>query len=213
MEKKKVKVVVIGAHPDDFEIGAAMRIIYHTKRKDNVVGILCSDGEEGGDREVRIKEAEKAAKFLGIKKLHKLHFSDTKFPDMITVKNRIEKIIEKEKPSVVYTHFSEDTHQDHRKVSLASSIACRKIPTILNYKSPSTILSAFHPHLFHVGSEEEFKKKEKVIKLYKSQIAKYNKLDLRRMKLDSSYYAANLHFSERFYAEPFCANHFILNLD
>jgi LmbE family N-acetylglucosaminyl deacetylase len=213
MSRKKSRVVVIGAHPDDFEIGAGMRIMHHTAKKDRVVGILCSDGEKGGDPKERLKEAEASAKILGLNKIYTLHLPDTKIQDLIALKDLLEKIIEKEKPNFVYTHFSEDTHQDHRVVSQASSIACRKVPVILTYKSPSTINSEFHPHLFHIGSEDDFKKKEAAIMAYKSQIAKYNKLDLRRVKIDACYYAASLRLNGKFFAEPFCANHFILNLD
>ncbi|MGC9310391.1 MAG: PIG-L deacetylase family protein [Candidatus Aenigmatarchaeota archaeon] len=212
MGGKSVKVVVIGAHPDDFEIGAGMRIMHHTRRNDEVIGILCSDGEKGGERAIRLKEAEKSAEMLGLKKLYKLHLPDTRVLDLIILKDHIEKIIEKEKPSIVYTHFSEDTHQDHRTVSQASSIACRKVPTILMYKSPSTISSKFNPHLFHVGTPEDFRKKEEAIKVFRSQMAKYNLLELRRIKIDACYYAARLNLDGKFYAEPFCANHFIINL-
>ncbi|MBN2095313.1 MAG: PIG-L family deacetylase [Candidatus Aenigmarchaeota archaeon] len=213
MEGKVSRVVVIGAHPDDFEIGAGMRIIHHIRKGDYVVGVLCTDGERGGDPQIRLKEAESSAKSLGLAKLHCFHLPDANLLDLIAVKDMLEKIIEMEKPDVVYTHFRKDTHQDHRTVSKASSIACRRVPVILNYKSPSTIVSEFHPHLFHVGNEEDMRKKEETIKLFKSQLAKYNNLDLRRIKIDASYYASTLQLGENFYAEPFFANHFILNFD
>jgi LmbE family N-acetylglucosaminyl deacetylase len=213
MARKNSKVVVIGAHPDDFEIGAGMRIMHHIGKKDCVVGIICSDGEKGGDPTVRLKESKKSAKSLGIKKMYMLHLPDSNISDLMAIKDQIEKIVEKEKPTIVYTHFKEDTHQDHRIVSQATSIACRKIPVILAYKSPSTITSEFQPHLFHVGTERDFRKKEKIVGLYKSQILKKGRFDLRRIRVEASYYAASLHLKENLYAEPFCANHFILNLD
>ncbi|RLI99359.1 MAG: hypothetical protein DRP06_03620 [Candidatus Aenigmatarchaeota archaeon] len=207
----KLKVIAIGAHPDDFEIGAGMRLMHHVKNGDEVIGIICSDGEQGGDGEIRLKEAEYAAKFVGIKELYKLHFPDTRFPNYLTIKDRLEKIIKKENPSIAYIHFKEDQHQDHRVVSLASSIACRKVLTILNYKSPSTINALFNPHLFHIGLKKDFQKKMELLKIYKSQIERNGVLDLRHAEIEAKYHASSIHFPENHYAEPFCANHIILN--
>ena len=210
-KNNNIKVVAIGAHPDDIEFGCAMRILHHVENGDTIIGIICSDGEKGGERETRLKEAENAAKTMGIKKLYNLHFPDTNFPDMTIVKDAIEKIINKEKPSVVYTHFKEDIHQDHSVVAQASAIACRKVPNILTYKSPSTILASFHPHLFHVGSEEDFQKKENILKVHQSQIKKYAGFDLEKLRMESKFYASSINHPG-FYAEPFCANHIVLNL-
>ncbi len=210
-DKDKLTVVAIGAHPDDFEIGVGMRLMHHVKTGDKVIGIICSDGEKSGEREIRIKEAECAAKFIGIKKLYKFHFPDTNFPGLTTVKDYIEKIINKEKPLVVYTHFKEDIHQDHRIVSKASTIACRKVLNIFNYKAPSTIHDLFYPHFFHVGSEEDFSKKRKLLEIYKSQIERSGIVDLKKMKIDLKFYASSIPSLENYYAEPFCANHIVLN--
>ncbi len=212
MKRDNKKVIAIGAHPDDIEIGTAMRLFYHIERQDNVVGIICSDGEKGGKRETRLNEVQHAAKTIGIEELYMLHFPDAHFPDYRNVKDDIEKIISKENPTVVYTHFEEDTHQDHRNVSRASAIACRKVPIILNYKSPSTILTSFFPHLFHVGSEYDFRKKEKILKIYRSQIKKESGPDLEQIEIESRFYASFIRSDKKLYAEPFCANHFILNL-
>ena len=212
MERKgNMKIIAIGAHPDDIEFGCAMRILHHVENGDTVIGIICSDGEKGGEKETRLKEAENAAKTMGIKKLYNLCFPDTNFPDMIIVKDAIEKIINKENPSVVYTHFKEDAHQDHRIVAQASAIACRKVPNILTYKAPSTISASFHPHLFHIGSEEDFQKKEDILKIHQSQIKKYGRFDLEKLRIESKFYASSINHP-KLYAEPFCANHIVLNL-
>jgi len=208
----RLKIVVIGAHPDDFEIGLGMRLMDHVKKGDYVVGIICSDGEKSGKRKIRLKEAECAAKYIGIKKLYKLHFPDTNFPSLTTVKDRLEKIINKEKPSMVYTHFKEDLHQDHRIVSEASAIACRRVPNILNYKSLSTFHNSFYPHFFHIGSEEDFQKKKELLEIYKSQIERNGIVDLNKMKIDLKFYASFIPSFKDSYAEPFCANHVVLNL-
>ncbi|MCX6819601.1 MAG: PIG-L family deacetylase [Candidatus Aenigmarchaeota archaeon] len=211
-----MKVIAIGAHPDDYEIGAGMRLIYHARiRKDDVIGLICSDGEKGGDRDLRIKEAEKAAEVIGLKNIVRLGFPDTRFPDIVSMKDRIEEVIYNEKPMLVYTHFPDDRHQDHRATYEAARIACRKIPSILTFKTPSTNIS-FQPHLFHYGLEDEFKKKYEILQNYKSQLRKDGGIDMKQVEHDLLFYGhfiTNGCYSKPVYAEPFSANHFILNLE
>jgi len=207
------KIVVIGAHPDDYEIGAAMRLIHHAAQSDEVVGVICTDGEMGGEKDTRVKEAQSAADFIGIKRVYSLHYPDTHLLEHFNeLKDDLEKIIAKENPSVVYLHFPHDRHQDHETVSRASAIACRNVPNILLYKTPSTLLPFFQPHIFHAGSESDFLKKKEALERHKSQVSG-GKIDMERIKIDSRfycYYAAN---SPTYpYAEPFCANHIVLNL-
>ncbi len=159
MSKSK-KIVAIGAHPDDNEIGAAMSLTYHAIRGDDVIGIICSDGEQAGDPEVRQKEAQSAADHIGMKKIYMLHHPDTRlYENFVGSKDDIEKIIIREDPSVAYLPFPSDRHQDHRTTNEAAIIACRNVPNILYYKTPSTILTEFHPHIFHIGSKEDYRKK------------------------------------------------------
>lgn len=209
----KKKVVVIGAHPDDYEIGAAMRLMYHSLQDDEVVGVICTDGEKGGERETRLAEARKSAEFIGIKRLHLLHYPDTHLSEHFSnLKDDLEKIILEEKPSVVYLHFPNDRHQDHESASKASSIACRNVPNILFYKTPSTILPAFQPHIFHAGSEGDFLKKNEALHCHKSQV-EGGKIDLERVKADLRFYCYYAYPVPQYpYAEPFCANHIVLNL-
>jgi LmbE family N-acetylglucosaminyl deacetylase len=208
-----MKVVVIGAHPDDYELGAGMRLIHHVRRQDEVTGIICSYGERAGDIETRIREAIKAAEFIGMKDIYILGLPDTRFPDVEVIKDRIEEIILPLDPAVVYSHFPNDRHQDHRAVALATTIACRKVPSILAYRSPSTDFNLFQPHLFHIGLHDDFIKKRELLQIYQSQMEREQGIRLKQMMLDSRFYGSIVdhHSKLPIYAEPFCANHFVLN--
>jgi LmbE family N-acetylglucosaminyl deacetylase len=208
-----MKVVVIGAHPDDYELGAGMRLIHHVRRQDDVIGLICSYGERAGDVETRISEAIKAAEFIGMKGIHILGFPDTRFPDVEIIKDRIEEIILSINPAVVYSHFPNDRHQDHRAVALATTIACRKVPSILAYRSPSTDFNLFQPHLFHIGLHDDFIKKRELLQIYRSQMEREQGVRLKQMMLDSRFYGSVVGRYSKLpiYAEPFCANHFVLN--
>lgn len=207
------KIIVIGAHPDDYEIGAAMRLMHHAAQSDEVIGIICTDGEMGGEKDTRLKEAQCSADFIGIKKLYFLHYPDTRlYEHFNALKDELEKIIFEEKPSVVYLHYPHDRHQDHETASHASTIACRNVPNILFYKTPATTLASFSPHIFHVGSEDDFLKKREALACHKSQIES-GRIDLERVKSDLRFYCFYAYQSPAYsYAEPFSANHIVLNL-
>ena len=208
-----MKVVAIGAHPDDYEIGAAMRLMHHVRMKDYVVGIVCSNGEMAGDEESRIGEAIRAAELIGMKEIYLLGFPDTEFPKVEIIKDGLEEIVSTINPSIVYSHHPDDRHQDHRTVALAASTACRKVPSILSYRGPSTVFTSFQPHLFHVGSLPDFEKKREILQIYRSQMERGHGISLQQVMIDSKFYGTivNRYSSYDIYAEPFCANHFVLN--
>ncbi|MDU7257603.1 MAG: PIG-L deacetylase family protein [Escherichia coli] len=103
-----------------------------------------------------------------------LNFADTRahlqLNDMISA---LEDIIKNQIPSDVeimrvYTMHDADRHQDHLAVYQASMVACRTIPQILGYETPSTWLS-FMPQVFESVKEEYFTVKLAALKKHKSQ--------------------------------------------
>ena len=84
-------------------------------------------------------------------------FPDTRFPacrnDIVAV---IEQACAQIAPHRVYTMCGEDHHQDHRTVHEASIIACRSIPQILCYESPST-LPQFAPQFEDISAQLDLK--------------------------------------------------------
>jgi LmbE family N-acetylglucosaminyl deacetylase len=208
-----VRVLVVGAHPDDYELGAGMRLMHHVSVHDDVVGVICSRGDKTGDASTRITEAVRAAEIIGLKDLYVLPFDDTRLPDVGTIKDRLEEVVAQFNPALVYGHFPEDRHQDHRAVAQATTIACRRIPSILCYQSPSTSMDAFHPHLFHVGSQEEMERKRELIAVFRSQIERADGICLMDVEVNLRFYGSCIsrYSHQPIYAEPFCANHFVLN--
>lgn len=90
--------------------------------------------------------------------LEKASTADTRFPtcrnDIIASIEQVCTLIE---PDRIYTMCGEDHHQDHRTVHEASIIACRHIPQILCYESPST-LPQFAPQVFEdISAQLELK--------------------------------------------------------
>ena len=62
-----MNILIVGAHPDDYELGMAGTIKKHIVEGHNIISIIMSNGEAIGNANERAKEAKKSAKFLGIK--------------------------------------------------------------------------------------------------------------------------------------------------
>jgi len=163
-----MNVLVIGAHPDDLEFGCGGTLIKLRNRGYKISLLVMTYGEEGsGGKEVRKREQEKNAYLLKAK----LYWGNK--PDTNVVLNKelimlIEEMIKRLSPEVIFTHFYNDTHQDHRNVSVATITATRYIRNVLFYEVPTSI--EFSPTVFVNMEEEVLKEKLRLLKGHKSQV-------------------------------------------
>lgn len=166
-QRQQKRVLAIGAHPDDVELGCGGSLAKHHSRGDLLHILTLSRGAAGGDVNVRATEAHEAAKTLGASlefgDLPDAHVSDG--TETITI---IQRAIRELRPTHVYTHSLEDTHQDHRAVHTASMVAARGVPNVYCYQSPSSTVE-FSPNRF-VDITEFIKPKLRAIGAYKSQV-------------------------------------------
>jgi len=162
--------LAISSHPDDIALGCAGSIAKHLKMRDEVYLLFLTRGEEGGASTVRIEETIKSAAVLGVQK-NKIHFAN--LPDTRIFENlrkailEIEKITDKHKPYRVYTPSNKDRHQDHIAAAMATKAACRHVPQILAYETPSS-LSEFSPQAF-IDISQTLSLKAKAVGLHRSQ--------------------------------------------
>lgn len=133
-----MRVLAIGAHPDDIEIGCAGTIKKHTENGDEVVFIIMTGGGASGVVDTRKEEAKNAARILGVKYCVFLDYEDTRVPDSVEAVNKIEEVVKIFSPDRVYIPYHSEIHQDHRNTSLVSLSACRNVRQILMYEGPST---------------------------------------------------------------------------
>ncbi len=144
--KGKKTVLAIGAHPDDVEVGCAGALAKHRAEGDALNILTLSTGGQGGSSVTRKKESQNAAKlqdahlFLG-------NFIDTEISHAFTTIQFIEKIVRQVQPTHVYTHSFHDNHQDHRNAYHATITACREVPNLYCYLSPSSTVD-FKPNIF-----------------------------------------------------------------
>jgi len=111
-----LKVLCLGAHSDDIEIGCGATILEFVRQGADVRWAVFS----GDDR--RAEEAARSARlFLGADARRRLMlhtFRDGYFPaQFAAVKEACEAVATAFQPDLVFTHFREDRHQDHRVLS------------------------------------------------------------------------------------------------
>lgn len=113
-----VRILCLGAHSDDIEIGCGGTVLelIADGRDIEITWVVFSSGK---DRE---REARASAD-LFLDKVHRKevivhHFRDGFFPyDGAQIKEQFEVLKKKISPDVVFTHYRNDRHQDHRTIS------------------------------------------------------------------------------------------------
>lgn len=169
--KRRHAVLVVGAHPDDIELGCGGTVARMADHKHEVHALVMSRGQNGGDAEQRIREAKRGGEFLAVSSIEVLDFPDTKLqsagPDMVV---EIERVIRERRPDVILTHSSHDQHQDHAAVHLATLRAARRHHSILCYESPSATRS-FNPSVF-VDIDDYVDVKVAAVQLHEGQMSK-----------------------------------------
>jgi LmbE family N-acetylglucosaminyl deacetylase len=116
---RKRKIVVTGGHPGDPEYGCGGTIARYADDGHDVVLLYLNDGvPEGKPKDgVRIAEAGKACEILKAKPVFAGQIDGDSVVDRAH-SDAFRKLIEAEKPDVVFTHWPIDNHADHRAVSM-----------------------------------------------------------------------------------------------
>lgn len=116
-------VIVFGAHPDDIEIGMAGTICRLTESGNQVYSCIASIPD---DRALRMREAHEAARILGIKDVIALPIKASQLGYNRYSIGAIDSVIRQFRPHSVFTHWNEDSHQDHVNVTRCIIAATRK---------------------------------------------------------------------------------------
>jgi LmbE family N-acetylglucosaminyl deacetylase len=117
-----MRIIVFGAHPDDMEIGMGGTIAKHVEVGDDLLMVVATVPNH---RELRMEEARAGAEVLGAR----LEILDIP-PDDLGVNRRtireFDRLLGSIDPHLVYTHWDQDSHQDHNAVSRAILAAGRR---------------------------------------------------------------------------------------
>ncbi|MCX7927451.1 MAG: PIG-L family deacetylase [Candidatus Omnitrophica bacterium] len=170
-----MNILAIGPHPDDIEFGCGGTLIKYVQAGHQVYLLVLTDGAFGGDAHIRKQEQEDAAEFLGAKELFWGEFRDTELTCNRQVILKIDEVIHKVNPDVVFVNFWADVHQDHRAAAQAAISASRYIKEVLFFEVPTT--QHFEPDVF-VDIGDVLSKKLELLQKHASQVHRTKVADL-----------------------------------
>jgi LmbE family N-acetylglucosaminyl deacetylase len=156
-------VLCLGAHPDDIEIGCGGTVLHLLSTRANTTVdwvVFTSSG-------ARAEEARRAAQaFLqdaATSRVTVLDFEDGFLPSRWEeVKRRFEQIKSDRDPSLIFTHFENDRHQDHRVVNELTWNTFRN-HTILEYEIPKYDGDLGNPSVFVPLDESQLDRKVAIL--------------------------------------------------
>ena len=205
-----MKVVSIGSHPDDVEIGMGGTLAIHHDRKNNVHIIMCTLGGVSGDPKEREEEAREGARLLGAT-LHILDYPVSKLnkPGLEFLKV-IRKVIDDIDPDRIYTHSPFDYHQVHVGVSESVVRAAKDMKQILFYETISSTTPEFKPNAY-VDITNHMELKIKSIGLHRTQSDRfYIQPNVLRSLANTRYVWGKVGADYNGFAEAFRIHKFIL---
>ncbi len=166
-----MNILAIGAHPDDIEFGCGGTLIKYAKGGHSVHLLVLTTGEAGGSGEVRRAEQERSGRILQVKETFWGGYRDTGLPLSQELIHQIEEVVTKVRPSFIFTHYFDDTHQDHRHLSSCTISATRYTRNVLFYEGPTT--QNFSPSVF-VDIDPVLEDKIACLEAHASQVMKTN---------------------------------------
>ncbi len=200
------RVLAVGAHPDDIEIGCGGTLISHVEAGDDVTMLVMTGGElgtrpSGMEHADRRSEAMAAAAIMGARIVF-APFRDGNVPMTAAAVDFIEATIREHGIDTLYCHSVEDSHQDHVLVGRASVAAGRRLGRVLHYQGPTT--GRFNPTIF-VDITKQFDGKVSMLSQHSSQLAAATTLDLDVVASTARYWGSR---SRLGLAEPFEVSRF-----
>ena len=175
-----MNILVIAPHPDDevFGMGGTIKKL---SKKNKIILCVVSEGATAQYKDkkmikVRRDSCKKTAKILGISQTIFLDYPDMRLNlSHLDINKKLEEIVEKYRPEIVYTAPKNDLNLDHQMVFNSTLVACRPksgVKQILCYEIQGNTKVPFAPNVFE-NIEKEFPYKIKGFKMYKSEIEEF----------------------------------------
>ncbi len=162
-KNKPLNILCLGAHGDDIEIGAGGTLIKLTNEYEieQITWVVLTSNENR-----RLESVASAEKFLSSVKNKKIivsNFRDGFLPYYaIQLKEYFEEIKKDISPDLIFTHYRNDRHQDHRIISDLTWNTWRN-QLILEYEIPKYDGDLGVPNFYVELSEEIIDKRNTII--------------------------------------------------
>ena len=196
-----MKILALGAHPDDIEIFMYGLLSIYKNRGDQVFTMIATDGAKGGSQnEQYLIKKRRIETNTALKKISSpvfLNIPDGELGDDPQHKKIIKQNILKIMPDLIVTHSHNDYHTDHRSLSLLTSSSVSHYIPILHCDTLMGI--NFQPN-YYVDITGYFEMKKDAILTHSSQNPERF---VNLFVLMNSYRAAQCNLPKGFYAEGY----------
>jgi len=167
------RVLFLGAHPDDIELGCGA-LVHHIVHDTEILCVTLSDNQKNPDLKNVTKEHYESMAVLGVpeEKIVLGPFTTRLFPDsrqeileyFLGLRNDF-------KPDLIFVHSKHDLHQDHNVMTEEALRAYRGI-TVLGFDVVRSSYG-FFPHFLVEVAEEDVNKKIEALSKYETYRDKY----------------------------------------
>ena len=171
---KAKRLLLLGAHSDDIEIGCGGTVLSLTQRNPKLeIGWVIFSADRTRAREA-LTSAQLFLKDASRSKIEVKNFRTSFFPvQEESIKNFFETLKRSFKPDIVFTHYREDRHQDHRVLSDLTWNTFRD-HLILEYEIPKYDGDLGIPNLFVPLDDSVCREKvQNVCRVFGSQKSKH----------------------------------------
>ncbi|TAM37198.1 PIG-L family deacetylase [bacterium] len=202
-----MKVLAIGAHFDDVELGCGGTLLRHKRQGDKIYIIVVTNSGYKSKTKKSIRSAYKA-KQEGKRSAEYLKaelICCNKDPIVLIPTEKlvleIEEIVNKIKPDCVYTHQLNDSHADHATVGYVSMRACRKCDKVLMYRSNWYIMDNTQDDNYYVNISDFIDDKIRLLKFFESEMknVNYSWLDFVKKQNSAAGAKVNVPYAETFH--------------
>jgi N-acetylglucosamine malate deacetylase 1 len=167
------RVLFLGAHPDDIELGCGA-LLHHIVRQTEVLCVTLSDNQKNPDLQNVKNEHFESMAVLGVpkEKIVLGAFTTRVFPDARQeILEYFLSLRRDFKPDLIFVHSKQDVHQDHLTMTDEALRAFRGI-TVLGFDVVRSSYG-FFPHFLVEVSEEDVNKKIEALSCYETYRDRY----------------------------------------
>jgi LmbE family N-acetylglucosaminyl deacetylase len=167
------RVLLLGAHPDDIELGCGA-LLNHISKQTDVLCVTLSDNQKNPDLQNVKNEHFESMAVLGVseEKIILGPFTTRIFQDSRQdILEYFLKLRREFQPDLIFVHSKQDVHQDHLTMTDEALRAFRGI-TVLGFDVVRSSYG-FFPHFLVEVSEEDVNKKIEALSCYETYRDKY----------------------------------------
>ena len=167
------RILFVGAHPDDIELGAGA-LIHHIQPTCDIMCVTLSDNQKNPQLKNVVQEMHDSMKVLGVpaNRVIVKNFPTREFPDnRQDILEYLLKIRREFNPEIVLVHSRADIHQDHN-VATEEALRAYRGTTVLGFDVVRSSYG-FFPHFLVEVDAVDVDKKIEALSKYQTYSDKY----------------------------------------